>query len=241
MSSIKAIAIAILFLVTFSGIPVGKVPPATLGVPLIAQHGHYWCWAATSEMCMAYYHPNGPFYTQCELGRRWFIFFYSHTTPPNDTMLRDTMYMDCTPDSIEGSVFDMTCQPFFPPYPAATGIRYFKTSTSYTPLTWAQLCDTFALGKPVIFQWGADSIASGNSAGGHCMVAEGCSQTPGMPQYRWVSVIDPWPMDDTTGHRFARHSQIGYSEYENTSNAAVIWNRKCVWRNRGPDNVVDTN
>jgi Peptidase_C39 like family len=239
MTGIKAIAVAILFLVTFSGIPVGQVPPATLGVPLIAQHGHNWCWAATSEMCIAYYHDSidhkAPFFTQCDLGKRWFIYYYRG----NSTMLQDTLNMDCAPDSIEGSVFDLTSQPYFPPYPPVGTMRYFISSPqSTTPLNWQQLCDTFAAKKPVIFQWGAVQITDTTVAGSHCMVAEGCSQTPGMPQYQWVSVIDPWPMDDTTGHRFARHSQIAYSEYENTSNAAVIWKRSFVWRYRGPDQVI---
>ncbi len=230
--SLKFLAIAVLYLLTFSGIKFpagGGLPPATLGVPPVAQQGSQWCWAAVSEMVMRYYHDvldrdrpdtdKAPFYTQWELGRKRFI--YLHEATPGK--LKDTSNMPRDPKLIQGSVFDNQGFPYFYPYYSQVWVPNI--------LSWEALCDTFTSRHPIIFMWAAKRRDTAKFVN-HYMIAEGCSSTPGIlsssgtPKYQWVSIIDPWPLDDASGKSIARHAQISYEDYRRSNRGSLLGVKK---------------
>lgn len=239
--------LAVVFLATFSGVPIRQptapsviVPGTarmTLGVPLIVQLGHYWCWAACTEMCMQYYHDSinrsAPVFHQCELGKLWFAISYAS----NDSMLRDTSKIACS-DRTAKTEFDLSGVPFMPPLVGTSSMPYYWCSQNTTALTWEQLRDTFALRRPVIFTWGAAQIGTPSNTGNHFLVAEGCSWTPSSSNRRWVSINDPYALQNTAGRPIARHSQIAYHDYAYTTKSKVPWNKSFVWQAHGADYVI---
>lgn len=199
-------SILVLLILLTSQIPAPVKLPSSLHVPLVAQTGENWCWAACTEMVSRYYntatHGTAPILYQCQIVASRFT---------DTTFSCDSVRVGHVP-----AYFDILGAPF----PGDSNDQCFGYTRSYTPphglglpsaLNVDSLESQIASGRPVIFEWSWSDLFSDSqdSLGAHWMVAEGIPYSSYIQSHAWVSILDPDPPGK------GRHRIISYAEYAN--------------------------
>ena len=207
--------------------------PASLRIPLFTQRSPEWCWAACTQMAMHYFRgldSAAPLLDQCELARRYALSQIGGLGLDSSAArtLRDSIRgLYCTADSVP----DVLVVPGYPFTPPMSYYDVFQPSS----LTWNELTSIFERQRLVIFTWSWFSMEQlyydSGGRGSHVMLAEGCSVMPSAPQYHWVSVNDPWPVDSTLD--VGRHAQILFNNVRHSPGSANP-TEAIVWVGAGP-------
>jgi hypothetical protein len=145
-----------------------------LPVAMHSQETGLWCWAASSQMVMAYLGHNQ---SQCDQA--------------NNRLSRGDCLCSCTggPKSQNPNLQPLDCVQ--PGWPELSKYGFSYDHTCNRALSWDELRQQLSTNKncrgtPVLFSW----RYKGERGGGHMMVAKGYRTVNGE---NYVSVLDPWP------------------------------------------------
>jgi hypothetical protein len=159
-----------------------------------------WCWAAVTEMVMAYYHnldPGNALMTQCDLVKQ----------------INPQVNIDCDGQWKSDSLADNPGNPF-------ANVTSYSVSEwlGALPIPYDTLAAEIAAGRPVIFQWSNYGITPGKKSvitqisgtdypiGAHFLIADGLPRSD-YSDSLWVSVNDPLPVGEGS------HKVMAYSAF----------------------------
>jgi len=181
-----------------------------LPLPYKKQEATQWCWAATTEMVMRYWHSLDSTYqvlSQCEQAQNN---YYSCRW----TNQRPEPLLPCSSDSLnlQNVPFARTMDDIIP-------VKY-TCKTQYGALTWEQLTSQIDSGSPVITMWQFAAITKSAQkkhpdALNHFVVIDGYFISS-ITNQKFISYSDPWQAS------CADHKLISYEEYCNPEQRAFL-------------------